>query len=87
MKKKKPESEEIITRLDDHVFIGMNAVVLAGVHIHENSIIGAGAIISKDVPPNCVVVGNPMKIIKKYDTDTGEWKPVSDPALQVVRDA
>ena len=87
LKKDKPEPEKVVTRLDDHVFIGMNAVVLAGVHIRENSVIGAGAVVSKDVPPNCVVVGNPMKIIKKYDMTTGEWRSVSDPVLQMVRSA
>ncbi len=76
LNKKTSMPKTIITRLDNDVFIGMNAIVLAGVHIHENSIIGAGAVVSKDVPSNCVVVGNPMKIIKKYNMNTEEWEAV-----------
>lgn len=65
------------TILDNNVFIGMNAIVLSGVHVHENCIIGAGCVVSKDVPRNCVAVGNPMKIIKKYNDKTAKWETVS----------
>jgi acetyltransferase-like isoleucine patch superfamily enzyme len=73
---KKKVSAEIVTKLDNSVFIGMNAIVLAGIHIHENSIVGAGCIVTKNIPPNCVVVGNPMRIIKKYNVATEEWESV-----------
>lgn len=56
--------------IEDHVLIGANAVILEGVRIGENSVIGAGCIVLHDVPPNSVVVGNPGKIIKEKDLDT-----------------
>jgi acetyltransferase-like isoleucine patch superfamily enzyme len=37
------------------------------VRIGENSIIGAGSVVRKDVPPNCVVIGNPARVVKKLD--------------------
>jgi acetyltransferase-like isoleucine patch superfamily enzyme len=73
---KKKILTEVITQLDNSVFIGMNAIVLAGIHIHENSIIGAGCVVTKNIPPNCVVVGNPMRIIKKYNMATEKWESV-----------
>jgi len=43
--------------------IGAGAVILPGVTIGENSIIGAGAVVTKDVPPNKIVIGNPAKVV------------------------
>jgi len=45
--------------------IGSNATILCGITIGENALIGAGAVVVKDVPANSVVVGNPAKAIKK----------------------
>jgi len=44
--------------------IGSNATIMCGVTIGENALVGAGAVVTKDVPPNAVVVGNPAKLIK-----------------------
>jgi len=44
--------------------IGANATILPGITIGENAMVGAGAVVVKDVPPNAVVVGNPARIIK-----------------------
>ncbi len=44
--------------------IGANATILPGITVGENSMIGAGAVVTKDVPANAVVVGNPAKIIR-----------------------
>ncbi|MEO6846799.1 MAG: acyltransferase [Chthoniobacterales bacterium] len=66
--KDRPPRPEIKTRpvvICDNVWIGMGAVILKGVTIGENSIVAAGAIVTKDVPPNCVVAGNPATIVKK----------------------
>lgn len=45
--------------------IGSSATIMCGVTIGENSIVGAGAVVTKDVPPNTVVAGVPAKVIKK----------------------
>ncbi|MGQ9644552.1 MAG: acyltransferase, partial [Ignavibacterium sp.] len=45
--------------------IGSSATILCGVTIGENAIVGAGAVVTKDVPPNMVVAGVPAKVIKK----------------------
>lgn len=51
--------------IEDNVWIGANSVILCGVHIGKNSVIGAGSIVTKDIPDNVVAVGNPCKVIKK----------------------
>ena len=52
-------------RINNHVWIGCNAIILKGVTIGENSIIAAGSIVTKDVPPHSLVAGNPAKVIRK----------------------
>ena len=51
-------------RIGDRVWIGSNATVLSGVTVGDNSIVAAGAVVSKDVPPNVIVGGIPAKIIR-----------------------
>ena len=51
--------------LGDNVLVGANAVVIGDVHVGNNVWIGAGAVVTKSIPDNCVVVGNPARIIKK----------------------
>jgi galactoside O-acetyltransferase len=51
-------------RIDEDVWIGANAVILGGVHIGKGAVIGAGAVVTKDVPPLGVAVGVPAKVIK-----------------------
>ena len=50
--------------LGDNVWLGLNAVVLKGVTIGENSVIGAGSIVTKDIPANVIAAGNPCRILK-----------------------
>lgn len=49
------------------MFIGANAIILPDVAIRPNAIIAAGAIITKDVPPNSVVAGVPARVIGTFD--------------------
>ncbi len=49
--------------IGNHVWVGTNAIILKGVTIGDGAIIGAGAVVTKDVPENCVVAGNPAKVI------------------------
>lgn len=53
--------------IGSNVFIGMNATILKGVNIGNNVVIGASSLINKDVPDNCVVAGNPQRIICGID--------------------
>ena len=46
-------------------FIGANAIIMAGIRIGDEVIIGSGSIVTRDVPSNCIVVGNPARIIKE----------------------
>lgn len=50
--------------IDDNVWLGYGVKVLKGVHIGRNSLIGAGSIVTKDIPENVMAVGNPCKVIK-----------------------
>ncbi len=47
--------------------VGSSATILAGITVGEKAIVGAGAVVTKDVPPNTIVAGVPAKIIKKID--------------------
>ena len=50
----------------DNVWIGMNATILKGVTIGENSVVAAGSVVTKPVPANTVVAGNPAVAVKKF---------------------
>ena len=52
-------------RIKRGAWIGARAIILPGVTIGENAVVGAGSVVTKDVPDNSVVVGNPAKIIKE----------------------
>lgn len=51
--------------IEDHVWIGKTVTVLKGVKIGEGVIIGAGSIVVRDIPPRCMAVGTPARVIKK----------------------
>ena len=55
--------------IESKVWIGFNAIVLKGVTIGEGAVVGAGAVVTKDVPPWTVVAGNPAKIIREIPAD------------------
>lgn len=79
-----PKLSGHITRdivIEDNVWIGANCIILKGVKIHEGAIIGAGSIVTKDVNPYSVNVGNPCKTIKyRYNKDTLIEKLINDGA-------
>ena len=49
--------------IENNVFIGMHSTILKGVHIGNNVIIGANSLVNKDIPDNCVVAGNPSRVV------------------------
>jgi maltose O-acetyltransferase len=68
-----PEEQEICrtyalpVRIEDGVWIGGGVVILPGVTIGRNSVIGAGSVVTRSIPANCVAVGNPCRVIKQID--------------------
>jgi hypothetical protein len=58
--------------LEENVWIGDSAIVCKGVTIGKNSIVGAGSVVTSDIPANVIAAGNPAKIIRALDPD----KPV-----------
>lgn len=50
--------------IENDVWIGAKSTIMSGVKIHNGSVIGSGSIVTKDVPPYAIVVGNPCKIVK-----------------------
>ena len=60
------------TIIGKRCFVSVNAIILPGVTIGDNSVVGAGAVVTHDVPPNTMVAGNPAKIIKE-NIKTGKY--------------
>jgi len=86
------------TRVGKNCFIGGESIILPGVTIGDGSVVGAGSVVTKDVPPACVVAGNPAKVIRSgievghygrfIDADQREQElRSSDPAAAALPDA
>ena len=56
---------DLLPSIGDNVSLGANVNILGDITIGDNVVIGAGSVVVKDVPSNCVVAGNPAKIIHK----------------------
>ena len=63
--------KEVVIGRESH--IGANSVVVAGVTIGERCQIGAGSVVTKDIPAYSVAVGNPARVIKRYDPENKTW--------------
>lgn len=59
-------------KISDGVWIGGGAIILSGVTIGKNSVIGAGSVVTRSIPDNCVAVGNPCRVIKYIDNKNDE---------------
>jgi acetyltransferase-like isoleucine patch superfamily enzyme len=62
----RPKLKTAPVKICDNVWIGMNATILKGVTIGENSVVAAGSVVTKSVPPNTVVAGNPAVAVKTF---------------------
>jgi len=69
---KQKESTALII-IEDECWIGANAVITAGVTIGKHSVIAAGSVVTKNIPPYSVAVGNPARVIKQYNFETKQW--------------
>lgn len=59
------------TKIGNDVWVGQNAVIMAGVNIGDGAVIGAGAVVTKDIPDYAIAVGVPAKVIKyRFDEET-----------------
>lgn len=52
-------------KVGDNVWFGGNVTVLPGVTIGDNAVIGAGSVVTKDIPADCIAVGNPCRVMRK----------------------
>jgi maltose O-acetyltransferase len=53
--------------IEDKVWIGGSAILLPGVRVGQNAVVGAGAVVTRSVPPNTVVAGNPARVIREIE--------------------
>lgn len=63
--------------IGDRVFVGIGVVVKPGVTVGADAYLGAGAVIRDDVPPGGLVVGDPARLVRLRNADSGEWERVS----------
>ena len=63
----------ISVTIGDNVWIGGNTVILPGVHIGSNTVIGAGSVVSKDIPDWTVAAGNPCRVIRQITEDDKKY--------------
>jgi acetyltransferase-like isoleucine patch superfamily enzyme len=68
--------EKALITIGDNVWIGANSVITAGVTLGKHVVIGGGSVVTKNIPDYSVAVGNPAKVIKKYNFDTKSWEKV-----------
>jgi acetyltransferase-like isoleucine patch superfamily enzyme len=64
-----PPMETHSVVLEENVWIGDSAIVCKGVRIGRNSIVGAGSVVTGDIPPNVIAAGNPARILRRLDPE------------------
>ena len=74
----KPHTDELPLKGDtivgNDVWFGQNVTIMPGVHIGDGAIIGTNATVAKDVPPYCIAVGNPARVVRKrFDDETIDY--------------
>jgi acetyltransferase-like isoleucine patch superfamily enzyme len=73
-----PMAEPKAVRIEPGCIVGPHAAILAGVTVGANTFVAANAVLTQSTPPNSVVVGNPAKVIRRYDRERAEWVDVRD---------
>lgn len=76
--------------IGDNVWIGGNTVILPGVHIGSNTVIGAGSVVTKDIPDWCVAAGNPCRVVKKITEEDKKYyykdRQFDDEAWEIIKE-
>lgn len=62
--------------IGENCWIGEKVIILPGITIGDNAIVGAGSVVTRDIPPNTIAVGNPARVIKRFNYDTRVWEKV-----------
>lgn len=62
--------------IGDNVCVYANCVIFGKIEVGDNVVIGAGSVVTKSIPSNSMVVGNPARIIKRLNTNSGEWERI-----------
>lgn len=68
--------------IEDDTHIGANSVIVAGVHIGTRTQVGAGSVVTKDLPSYCVAAGNPARVLKLYDFEKKKWVKVAPDTIK-----
>lgn len=74
-----PDRRRLYTKpvvIGNNVWVGDNAVILAGTKIGNGCVIGANAVVKGEFPDGCIIVGAPAKIVKKYNDESKLWEKV-----------
>ncbi|KAF4309593.1 hypothetical protein GTA08_BOTSDO02537 [Botryosphaeria dothidea] len=71
--------------IEDDCWIGGNVIIMPGVRIGRGCVIGAGSVVTKDVPPEHLAYGNPARVIRRLVEDTAESENVQDQQISPVR--
>lgn len=67
--------------IEDGCWLGFGSHILSGVTIGKNSVVGANSSVTKDIPPYCVAVGSPARIIKRYRFEKKRWEEGENPQI------
>ncbi len=62
--------------IGNNVWIGENVCILLGVTIGDGCIIGANSVVNKDIPKDCIAVGSPAKVIKRFNRELNKWEKI-----------
>lgn len=65
------DGEKVHTHIGEWCVIGIGATIMGGVRIGDEVVVGAGAVVTRDVPSNCIVAGNPAKVVREGTTMEG----------------
>jgi acetyltransferase-like isoleucine patch superfamily enzyme len=72
-----PVTSKGVVRIGDGTWIGENASILS-CSIGRNCVIGSNAVVTRDIPEYCVAVGAPARVVKRFNTISGQWENVEN---------